>query len=68
MRASEAAQIIGCSARHVRYLIKTGALWATKQKLPWGTYWNIRAADVRQYRDKPQTVGYPRGKPRGAKR
>ena len=60
----QAAEVIGCSVQHVRTLIRSGKIKATKRKTPTGHYWSITPAEARRYRDKPINQGYPRGKKR----
>ena len=70
MTVREAARQIGCGARHVRTLIQQGKLRARLVQLPWGGYTHdIPPREVRRFLSIPQTVGYPRGRPRnrGAK-
>lgn len=62
MTPKEAAAIIGCSARQVRVLCRTGKIKATKTKMPGGQYcYDIPVAEARRYRDTPQKQGWPRG-------
>jgi hypothetical protein len=68
VNAKEAADIIGCSASHVRTLIRTKVLKA--KRLPvttnrHGYILDISLADAEQVRDRPITgVGWKRGKSR----
>lgn len=67
MTTTEAAQVIGCSPGHVRYLVRAGRLRATRLPGPYnqrGYAWDIKRADAERYRDTPQRRGYPRGQPR----
>ena len=66
MTPRQAAERIGCSPQQVRTLIRNGTLRATKVKNPYGVgyYYQVNTSDVRRYRNRKQTVGYPRGRPR----
>jgi hypothetical protein len=63
MTPREAAEVIGCTARHVRHLVQKGKLKATKCKTSsWPYYvYHISLPDAEEYRDTPQTKGFPRG-------
>jgi hypothetical protein len=60
----EAANLIGCSARHVRTLIQRGqfpgaALIITDHRR---AQWSIPKEEAELYRITPQGKGWPRGK------
>lgn len=67
MTVVEAARAIGCHPRHVRWLITTGRLRATKGPRRTDPY-SVHAGDVRRYAATPQPQGYPRGASRGGER
>lgn len=65
----QAAVIIGCSVQHVRSLVRTNKLPATK--VPLLLYrgvtqyqYQILKTEAEQFARHKQTVGYPRGKGR----
>jgi excisionase family DNA binding protein len=60
MLVREAAKSIGCNVSHVRRLIRTGKLQATKVKGPI-PYYVIDYKEVRKYKARPQKGGWPRG-------
>ena len=63
MTPSKAAEVIGCTPRHVRALIQRGKLAAKKvhsDSAPYFRY-EITAAEARRYAREPQTRGFPRG-------
>jgi hypothetical protein len=67
MTPLEASVVIGCSARHVRYLCLKGKLKSERRKLPrplGGFMYIISLQEARRYRDK-ETSGWPRGELRG---
>jgi len=67
MTPSQAAKVIGCCASHVRTLIRNGKLQAKKIAAlydPTGYYYEVSITEAKRYRDKPQTVGFPRGQSR----
>lgn len=69
MTSREAADIIGCGVRHVRYLIRTGRLRATWREYPIGVgCYDVYAVDVYRYAEQDQPTGYPRGRRRKERR
>lgn len=61
MTPSQAAKVIGCSARHVRTLIGQGRLAARREI----DGWEIDSKSVTRFTRLPVTGrGWPRGKPR----
>ena len=71
MNTREAARIIGCSPSHVRYLCRTRKLKAKKfpikdgEGVTVGYTYSIDKDQAKQYKRVKETVGWPRGKPRG---
>ena len=71
MTSTEAAAVIGCSPRHVRHLISTGSLRATRRESPGGGFhYSLLDSSVFKYANMSQTTGYPRGqaRPKGKKK
>lgn len=73
LTAAEAAEIIGCSTSHVRYLIRTERLEATAVENPaqrGGKLYRISREEAERFRDTPssETRGWPRGKARKARK
>lgn len=64
MTPTQASEIIGCSASHVRLLIRTGVLSAERVLIMGGYAWDIPPEEADWYRDKPQSRGWPRGQSR----
>ncbi len=67
MTPSQAAEVIGCCASHVRTLIRKGKLQAKKVPAPYNPMeyrYEVSPEEALRYRDKPQTVGFPRGQSR----
>lgn len=65
MTPSQAATMIGCSASHVRTLIKRGKLIASPIQDTYGYTWDITPNSVELFMDLPRSGrGWPRGKPR----
>ena len=67
MTTREAAAVIGCSIRHVRALVSRGRVGAIRypdSSNRHGYRLEIEDRDAVRYRDRIQTVGYPRGRPR----
>ncbi len=52
-----AAEIIGCTDAHVRYLIKHGILDGDQ----FGRMWVVSRRSVEKFAKKPQVLGRPRG-------
>lgn len=50
MTVKDAADIIGCHRRHVRYLIDHGRLTATRVISGPFSYWDIEVADIEEYK------------------
>lgn len=68
MTVNKAAEIIGCSVRHVRTLIKLQKIAATRDWIEGeGPRWDISLREAERFRDTKQSRGYPRGKPRTKK-
>ncbi len=61
MTPTQAAELIGCTARHVRTLIARGQIHASPNRYSY----SIPIEEVRRFLRKPQSG---RGFPRGAKR
>lgn len=63
--ANQAAKVIGCTAHHVRFLVRTDKLRAEKRQRPGPMgrvvyrYW-VNEEDARKYRDKMFVRGRPR--------
>lgn len=67
MTPREASELIGCSVSHIRHLIREGLLKAKAVKSvhnQHGYEWDVDKKDCLRFKDKPQTVGFPRGKKR----
>lgn len=65
MKIKEAAKLIGCSESQVRALLRAGKIKGEKWETEIGEYWTVDKSSAKNYRDIPQTGGYPRGQPRG---
>lgn len=62
LTTNEAAKIIGCSIQHVRTMIRSNKLNATKHPLPtYGFYYTVPREEAERVRDMGQTTGFPRG-------
>ena len=65
MTAKQAAQVIGCTKRHVLTLINQNKLKATKKTDEHGRpYYIITEVEALRYKNLPQTIGWPRGQSR----
>ena len=64
MTTKEAALVIGCSVSQIRLLIAHHAISAKKVANSYGYRWKVNRKSVEQYKNKPQTKGYPRGQHR----
>lgn len=68
MSPVEAAEVIGCSASHVRNLIRAGKLKASSIQFRGMVCYNISEAEAKRFRDQPVSgVGFPRGRQRNTK-
>lgn len=64
MKVKEAAKLIGCSESQVRALLRSRKLKGQKWKTEIGEYWTVHKSSAENYRDTPQTGGFPRGRKR----
>lgn len=67
MFTNEAARILGCSNKHIGWLIRNKKLRAKKVKVPvngGGYAWQLDKKAVMAYLKQTQTVGFPRGRKR----
>jgi excisionase family DNA binding protein len=60
--AADAAERLGCTAGHIRNLLRSGFLTGRKFT---ATSWAISTESVEQYLQRPKTVGRPRISERG---
>lgn len=74
MTPREAAEVLGCDVDHVRWLIRHRKLKAKPQivrdasgRVVFRQY-SIHPNAVKQYANKPQTRGWPRGRKRKGKK
>ena len=64
MKVKEAAKLIGCSESQIRALLRAGKIKGEKWVTEIGEYWTVYHSSAENYRDTPQTGGYPRGQKR----
>lgn len=68
MTTRQAAALIGCSPSHVRWLVATGRVRATRLSDPTqnqhGYRLSIERRSAERYRDTEQSRGWPRGQAR----
>lgn len=64
MNVRQAAALIGCSTSQVRVLLRAGKIKGQKWETEIGDYWTVDKKSAKQYRDTPQTHGFPRGQKR----
>lgn len=68
MTPKEASKVIGCSPRHVRWLIKRGKIAAEVHPCLGGFYYEVPDSEATRYRDYQPKGGFPRGRSRGERR
>jgi excisionase family DNA binding protein len=64
MSTAQVARLLGCSVQHVRKLVRTGKLPATRvlaDTNKYGYRWQIRKEDAMKLLRNPYDIGRPRG-------